>query len=126
VESTATEERPEHRPHRRSDRRSATRSALRRPDPRSPHPDIVVQPQHGVIYATYAGTIAEHGGGTQDDRNVALLAVAGGKRHGPATKPEPVTTTQMAPTILAYLGLDPHALQAVRQEHTAALHPGGS
>jgi predicted lipoprotein with Yx(FWY)xxD motif len=93
-------------------------------DPRVP--DVVVQPQHGVIYTTYAGTIAEHGGGTQDDRNVALLVAAGGKRHGPATRLEPITTTQIAPTILAYLGLNPHALQAVQQEHTTALHPSGS
>ena len=33
----------------------------------------------------------------------------------------PVETTQIAPTILALLGLDPDALQAVRIEHTQAL-----
>jgi hypothetical protein len=48
---------------------------------------------------------------------VALLVVAGGKCHGPATKPEPVTTTQMAPTILAYLGLDPHTNLASTSFH---------
>jgi hypothetical protein len=35
----------------------------------------------------------------------------------------PVGTTEIAPTILALLGLDPGALQAVRIEHTAVL-PG--
>ena len=34
-----------------------------------------------------------------------------------------VLTTQIAPTILHLLGLDPHALQAVTIEHTAVL-PG--
>jgi hypothetical protein len=32
-----------------------------------------------------------------------------------------VQTTQIAPTILTLLGLDPHALQAVRTEHTEVL-----
>ena len=35
----------------------------------------------------------------------------------------PVQTTQIAPTILALLGLDPHDLSAVRAEHTEVL-PG--
>jgi predicted lipoprotein with Yx(FWY)xxD motif len=92
-------------------------------DPRVP--DLIVQPQHGVIYTTYAGTIAEHGGGTQDDRNVALLVVPGGKPRRPTSISAPVTTTQLAPTIIAYLGLDPRLLQAVRQQHTTSLLPTG-
>jgi hypothetical protein len=32
-----------------------------------------------------------------------------------------VETTQIAPTILKLLGLDPNALKAVRLEHTRAL-----
>jgi len=36
----------------------------------------------------------------------------------------PVKTTQIAPTILQLLGLDPNALQAVQIEHTAALPVG--
>jgi len=39
------------------------------------------------------------------------------------TQRGPVETTQIAPTILALLGLDPGALQAVAAEHTATL-PG--
>ncbi len=35
-----------------------------------------------------------------------------------------VETTQIAPTILQLLGLDPDALKAVRIEHTAALRLG--
>ena len=36
---------------------------------------------------------------------------------------DPVTTTQIAPTILSALGLDPEALQAVKAEGTKVL-PG--
>jgi hypothetical protein len=35
----------------------------------------------------------------------------------------PVQTTQIAPIILEALGLEPEALEAVRQEHTVSL-PG--
>jgi hypothetical protein len=38
-----------------------------------------------------------------------------------ATISTPVATTQIAPTVLAALGLDPAALDAVRQEGTAVL-----
>jgi Type I phosphodiesterase / nucleotide pyrophosphatase len=92
-------------------------------DPRVP--DIIVQPQHGVDYTTFNGTIAEHGGDTPDDRDVALLVVAA-RTHGRATVLKTVTTAQIAPTILTYLGLDPHRLQAVRQEHTLVLPHAGS
>ena len=40
-----------------------------------------------------------------------------------ATVTSPIETTQIAPTILKALGLDPHSLEAVRIEHTQAL-PG--
>jgi hypothetical protein len=91
-------------------------------DPRVP--DLIVQPDHGVIYTTSPKTIAEHGGGTDDDRNVALLVVPGGQRGRPRSILAPVTTTQIAPTILAYLGLNPRALQAVKREHTTRLAQG--
>jgi hypothetical protein len=42
---------------------------------------------------------------------------------GAVTVDRPVLTTQIAPTILVLLGLNPDELQAVRAEHTAAL-PG--
>jgi hypothetical protein len=63
--------------------------------------------------------IAEHGGGSLDDTNVALL-VAGAfleKREVDGL----VHTTQIAPTILRALGLNPRALDAVRQEGTRVL-----
>ena len=89
-------------------------------DPRVP--DIIVQTNFGVIYAKPSATkIAEHGGGAADDSHVALLVAAPGMK---AERIEtPVTTMQVAPTILAALGLDPNALDAVKAEHTQVL-PG--
>ena len=88
-------------------------------DPRTP--DIIVQPNVGVIYTGSAKKQAEHGGFAQDDTNVLLLV------SNPALRPRTVTTfvetTQVAPTVLKLLGLDPNALDAVRKEGTAVL-PG--
>ncbi len=54
------------------------------------------------------------------------LVVSGATRTAPARRVrEPVETTQIAPTILRLLGLDPNALQAVRIERTAVL-PGAT
>ena len=39
----------------------------------------------------------------------------------PEVNGSPVETTQIAPTILKLLGLDPNALRAVRIEHTRVL-----
>jgi hypothetical protein len=51
------------------------------------------------------------------------LVVAGPGLHGGRVIRSPVATSQVAPTILRALGLDPRALRAVRVEHTAEL-PG--
>jgi hypothetical protein len=82
-------------------------------------PDVFIQPDEGVIYSNSTKKIAEHGGGAPGDVNVALL-VAGLRREARAVE-EPVTTTQVAPTILEALGLDREALEAVRREHVAPL-----
>lgn len=84
-------------------------------------PNIVIQPNAGVIYSGSSKKIAEHGGGTVDDTQVALL-VSMPSIH-PGTLSTAVSTTQIAPTILKALGLDPQALQAVQKEGTAVL-PG--
>ena len=85
-------------------------------------PDIIVQPQIGVIYTSPKGTkLAEHGGFSQNDANVALLIANPGLKAGVNTAS--VQTTQIAPTILQSLGMDPNWLQAVKLEKTAAL-PG--
>ena len=85
-------------------------------------PDIVVQPNDGVIYTKPGKKIAEHGGFSHDDTNVALLVSSPEIDKGELNN-EPVKTTQVAPTILKVLGLDPNALQAVQKEHTQVL-PG--
>jgi hypothetical protein len=66
--------------------------------------------------------IAEHGGDDPQDRNVPILVSLPGAHWGHVIG-APVETTQIAPTILALLGLNPRALQAVRIEHTRLL-PG--
>ena len=84
-------------------------------------PDFILSPRLGVIYANHPGKIAEHGGMHQDDRHVALLL--SNPRLRAKTFIGAVRTTQIAPTILEALGLDPRALKAVRIEGTRAL-PG--
>jgi arylsulfatase A-like enzyme len=89
-------------------------------DPRVP--DVFGISQYGVVYTGKQGKIAEHGGANPQDRDVPLL-VSGGAvdRHG--TVAARVETTQIAPTILSLLGLDPGSLQAVQLEHTPTLIP---
>jgi hypothetical protein len=84
------------------------------------HPDITGIAQHGVVYTGGQSKIAEHGGDDPQDRNVPILVVAPGRQGGTSVAAR-VETTQIAPTILALLGLDPGALQAVRIEHTPVL-----
>jgi len=89
-------------------------------DPR--HPDVLGISQYGTVYTGGISKIAEHGGDAVQDRNVPILVVLPGQTSG-ATISTPVETTQIAPTILALLGLNPNALQAVQKEHTQVL-PG--
>jgi hypothetical protein len=84
-------------------------------------PDIVVVPDQGVIYTGSTLKIAEHGGFNHDDIHVALLISNANISKGAIYTP--VNTTQIAPTILSLLGVDPGALTAVGIEHTQNL-PG--
>jgi hypothetical protein len=86
-------------------------------DPRTP--DILVTPHIGVTYSGSTKKLAEHGGFSHDDTNVVLLVSHPGLRGGTVTIP--VTTMQVAPTILKALGLNPSALQSVQQEGTETL-----
>jgi hypothetical protein len=88
-------------------------------DPR--HPDVFGRVQVGVIY-TGSAKLAEHGGDNPADRNVPILVYAPGTVE-PGSSGELVETTQVAPTILRLLGLDPSALRAVQIEGTRVL-PG--
>ncbi len=91
-------------------------------DPR--HPDVFGRVQVGVVYTT--GTkIAEHGGDNPADRDVPIVVYAPGA-VSPSRSDDWVETTQVAPTILRLLGLDPGALQAVQIEGTKVLPGIGS
>jgi Type I phosphodiesterase / nucleotide pyrophosphatase len=84
-------------------------------------PDIIVQPNVGVIYTTSSKKQEEHGGWAQDDTNVMILVSNPDFRASTVTSF--VETKQVAPTILTALGLDPNALTAVQAEGTPVL-PG--
>jgi len=86
-------------------------------DPRSP--DIIVTPNVGVTYSSSTTMVGDHGGFAHDDTNVILLV---SNPHLTAeTVSAPTATSQVAPTILWALGLDPTLLDAVRAEGTAVL-----
>ncbi|MBV8818453.1 MAG: alkaline phosphatase family protein [Acidobacteriaceae bacterium] len=84
-------------------------------------PDIIVQPNVGVVYTGSSKKQSEHGGFAHDDTNMMMLL------SNPALPSQTVTsfveTTQVAPTILQVLGLAPTSLDAVRIEGTPIL-PG--
>jgi hypothetical protein len=86
-------------------------------DPRTP--DIIVTPNVGVTYSGSTTMIEDHGGFAHDDTNVIMLLA--NPRFKASTVSATTTTTQVAPTILKALGLDPTALDAVREEGTAVL-----
>lgn len=91
-------------------------------------PDIIVVPNNGTNYEPSATTTlpavqAEHGGFNENETHVPLLVVHSSLT--PGQDRAPVTLTQIAPTILSLLGLDPAALQAVQLEGTTVL-PGTS
>jgi arylsulfatase A-like enzyme len=89
-------------------------------DPRTP--DIIVMPNVGTVYTGSTKKQAEHGGFAHDDTNVMLL-ISNPRIHEARTVSSFVETTQIAPTILEILGLDPKDLDAVRIEGTPVL-PG--
>ncbi len=86
-------------------------------DPRTP--DIIVTPNVGVTYSGSTTMIADHGGFAHDDTNVMLLV------SHPCFQPQTVfaetATTQVAPTIVKALGLNPSSLTAVKAEGTPVL-----
>jgi hypothetical protein len=84
-------------------------------------PDLVVQPVYGTTYTSSTAKNAEHGGFSFADTNVGLIISNPGLRA--QVVKTPVATSQVAPTILQALGIDPNALKSVKVEHTAVL-PG--
>ncbi|HEV2216133.1 MAG TPA: phosphodiesterase, partial [Candidatus Dormibacteraeota bacterium] len=89
-------------------------------DPRVP--DVIGISQYGTVFTGGTGKIAEHGGDNPQDRDVALVVSGGDVPEGKVVTSS-VETTQIAPTILELLGLNPQALQAVVAEGTQVL-PG--
>ena len=84
-------------------------------------PDMLVQPIYGTIYTGSSKKNAEHGGLSFGDTNVGLIVSH--PRLPSVTIKTPVITSQVAPTILQALDLEPEALNSVRVEHTTIL-PG--
>jgi predicted AlkP superfamily pyrophosphatase or phosphodiesterase len=84
-------------------------------------PDIIVQPIYGTVYTASTAKNAEHGGFSYGDTNVGLI-VSNPAFQATVLK-TPVATSQVAPSILHALGLDPQSLHSVQVEKTQIL-PG--
>ena len=85
------------------------------------YPDVFGEVQEGVVYTKPGKKLAEHGGMNPGDRHVLMVVTGPGVPVQVDTSP--VETTQVAPTVLTLLGLDPSSLTAVRIEGTKIL-PG--
>jgi hypothetical protein len=84
------------------------------------YPDIFGKVQEGIVYSGPT-KLAEHGGMNVGDRHVLMIVSGAGIPARVVS--DSVETTQVAPTILALLGLNPHRLTAVHAEGTRVL-PG--
>jgi arylsulfatase A-like enzyme len=84
------------------------------------YPDVFGEVQEGIVYSGPT-KLAEHGGMNPGDRHV--LMVVSGPGVPARVQSTSVETTQVAPTILSLLGIDPAKLSAVRIEGTQVL-PG--
>jgi predicted AlkP superfamily pyrophosphatase or phosphodiesterase len=84
-------------------------------------PDLIIRPNYGTIYTTSTSKNAEHGGFNYSDTNVGLIVSYPGVK--PQTIKSPVATSQVAPTILKVLGINPQKLNSVVVEKTRVL-PG--
>jgi hypothetical protein len=84
-------------------------------------PDVIFQPEPGVIYTTtsVATKKVEHGGFSEENTHVPLVVAGPGVLVGTVSRP--VDLRQVAPTILSALGLRPDDLEAVRRERTRRL-----
>ncbi|MBT2503648.1 alkaline phosphatase family protein [Curtobacterium sp. ISL-83] len=83
-------------------------------------PDLIGVAQSGVVFTGGVKKIAEHGGASVADRNVPLVVASLRDRHAQVVKTT-VQTTQIAPTILHELGINPSELRAVREQHVSTL-----
>jgi hypothetical protein len=82
----------------------------------------VVIPNLGTNYESPTAappSAAEHGGFNENELHVPITIVHNTVKHGIVQAP--VTTTQLAPTMLNMLNIDPHSLTGVTLEGTAVL-----
>lgn len=84
------------------------------------YPDVFGKVQEGIVYSKPT-KLAEYGGMNPGDRHVLMVVNGPGIRT--QVESSSVETTQVAPTILSLLGLNPAALTAVKVEGTRGL-PG--
>jgi len=82
-------------------------------------PDLLVQPVYGTIYTTSSKKIAEHGGFSFGDTNVGLIV--SNPSLDARTVKTPVSTSQVAVTIIEALNIKAAQLDAVRKEGTRVL-----
>lgn len=98
-----------------------TASGFGNPETDGAVPDIVVQPELGIIYTNSNAKVAEHGGISDDDRKVA--AFLSNPKLAQKNFTDKVYTTQFAPTVLLALDLPVNELQGAQAEKTKIL-PG--
>jgi len=86
-------------------------------------PDIIVELNEGYFFGNATKKRSEHGGFTDADTHVALIAGSAGLADDlqGTTNSFNVSTTQIAPTVLEALGLDPNELQGVQIDGTQDL-----
>ena len=84
-------------------------------------PDIIVQPNPGVIYTASTSKDEEHGGNAPTDSHLGLVMYVPHAHHAGQVDNERVLTTQVAPTILRLLDLNPQLLNSVVVEGTRPL-----
>lgn len=87
-------------------------------------PDLIIKLNPGYVISDSTKR-AEHGGFSDDDTHVALIAASGtlASRFKGTIQTQTVKTTQVAVTALDALGLDPESLQGAVKEGTQKL-PG--
>ncbi len=86
-------------------------------------PDIIVPLNTGYFFGNATKKRAEHGGFTDADTHVALIVGSAGlsRNQQGTTNSQKVSTTQIAPTTLQVLGLDPNQLEGVQKDRTQLL-----
>ncbi len=88
-------------------------------DPRTP--DIIVTPNIGATYSGSGKRQAEHGGFSHDDTNVLMLVSNPG--FSALTANDPVTTMQVAPTVLRARSRSARAAGRAAGRHAGAAGP---